>query len=178
MIMKKLNYMAASLPEGLKCETIYSESIKDIIGASLGNNILFRVAPIEQRDYPVPISHIIPILRPLSDLTKPIVQENYNGGKEFVPIVELAKIAWSEPLLKKYEIFNLGVKYIFDGDVHTFEFWNYTNSFHLTRITPRQDFMLIDNQLQLFQLLFKWHFDLITEDCEKVYVTDGWNPYL
>lgn len=27
------------------------------------------------------------------------------------------------------------------------------------------------------QLFIKWHFDLITEDCEKVYVTEEFNPY-
>jgi hypothetical protein len=33
-----------------------------------------------------------PIVRPLSDLTKPIVVEGYNDGKEFIPINQLEKL--------------------------------------------------------------------------------------
>lgn len=40
-----------------------------------------------------PIHLFKPILRPLSDLTKTIKLENYNNGEEFIPIVEMAKIA-------------------------------------------------------------------------------------
>lgn len=34
-----------------------------------------------------------PVLRPMSDLCKEITDKDYNGGKPFVPIMELAKIA-------------------------------------------------------------------------------------
>lgn len=41
------------------------------------------------------IDDIAPVLRPMFDLYKEIVDKDYNGGKPFVPLVELAKVKFS-----------------------------------------------------------------------------------
>lgn len=42
-------------------------------------------------EYYTYIDDMRPVLRPMSDLYKEITDKDYNGGKPFVPIVELAK---------------------------------------------------------------------------------------
>ena len=96
-----------------------------------------------------------PILHPLSDLTKEIEHK----GEKFVPIVELARMAWKEPLINKFKINNGTLWYNFDGDEYYFEF-RPNKGFLFARMTPYESFMPIDNQLGLFQKLIEWHFDL------------------
>lgn len=88
---------------------------------------------------------IMPIFRPLSDLTNEIEVD----GKKFVPIVELAKIAfpsyeWGINLCKNkhFAISNSKSAFRFDGEYYVFLLDN----------NPLMD------QLQLFQQLYKWHF--------------------
>lgn len=86
-----------------------------------------------------------PILRPLSDLTKPCLE----GGK--VPIVELAKIAYPDEEWSLDAHNNcVGVK---DRYIFAYEYNEY--SFTLDTIT---DYAAPLSQLQLFQQLYKWHF--------------------
>ena len=96
-----------------------------------------------------------PILRPLSDLTKEIEHK----GETFIPIVELARMAWKEPLINKFKINNGTLWYNFDGDEYYFEF-RPNKGFLFARMTPYESFMPIDNQLGLFQKLIEWHFDI------------------
>ena len=77
--------------------------------------------------------NIEPILRPLSDLTKPITVEDYNDGKEFVPIMELQRIEPEYPLL------------IEDDSIFFTDACN-LNMLEISRIN------------KLFQLLYQWHF--------------------
>ena len=96
---------------------------------------------------------VTPLLRPLSDLVKEI--EVY--GKKFIPIIELANIAF--PRHEDIRIHNNKAG-LFMGDSAMYSFWfNETDSsFYTTihydegRITP--------NQLQLFEKLFEWKFDV------------------
>ncbi len=122
------------------------------------------------------IEDFIPILRPLSGLTKEIEHK----GETFVAIVELAKIAeGSDIKILDYEQKDsvYGVKYIDQiGDKCVFAYHKEASTFAINSL----DYGFFDiciYQLQLFQQLLKWHFDLITEEYEKVYVTDEFNPY-
>lgn len=157
--MTKQEYMAMSLPYGLKCQTKLSGGVKSIIGASFGNNILFRIAPEYGRDFLLPCLRIFPILRPLPDLTKPIEHK----GEKFVPIVELAKIAEESNIKildykQKDSVF--GVKYISEEGIEcVFAFHEDGQMFTIHSI----NYSLFDiyiYQLKLFQQLLKWHFDL------------------
>ena len=96
-----------------------------------------------------------PILHPPSDLTKEIEHK----GEKFIPMVELARMAWKEPLINKFKINNGTLWYNFDGDEYYFEF-RPNKGFLFARMTPYESFMPIDNQLGLFQKLIEWHFDL------------------
>lgn len=91
------------------------------------------------------IDEIKPILRPISDLTKPCLE----GFK--VPIVELAKIAYPDEEWSLDAHNNcVGAK---DKYIFAYEYNEY--SFTLDTIT---DYAAPLSQLQLFQQLYKWHF--------------------
>lgn len=100
------------------------------------------------------LDEIKPLLLPLSALTEPLEDGS-------VPIVELAKAAWTnnEPLINKYFISNDILKYKFDGDEYYFSF-DKSCGFSFCRMTPHQTFMPINNQIKLFEYLFANHFDI------------------
>lgn len=96
-----------------------------------------------------------PLLHPLSDLTKPITVDGYNYGKEFVPIVELARIGTDHAINEGYELGKTNVikwsRYYFGlKENNDFSFFS----------DVRGGFYEIRNQRQLFELLYKWHFDV------------------
>jgi hypothetical protein len=173
--MTKQEFMAASLPHGLKCITHHtSNEVKRIIGASFGNRILFRVSYENQIDYPLPFEMILPIIRPLDSLTKECVQADYNEGNPFVPIVELAKMAFPKYacfLSDSSDSINKFVSVDTDYDYFRFSFDGFNFSYNGYG-------GYISNQLQLFQQLLKWHFWLNKPEGEEViYATEEFNPY-
>lgn len=99
---------------------------------------------------------IIPIFRPLSDLTKPITIEGYNDGKEFTPIVELAKAAY--PKMKSH----VGVvgSYAYSESGYSFHYVVSEGSFDC-RVGYNDDRWdcncFVNNQFKLFQLMASWH---------------------
>lgn len=97
------------------------------------------------------IDHYKYVLRPLSDLTKPVLE----GGK--IPIVELAKIAFPKCsifIVNKLGRVDLGTLYCFGFKI-TEKSFNCMRGFN----GKRWDIdCFVGNQLQLFQKLFEWHF--------------------
>jgi hypothetical protein len=89
-------------------------------------------------------------LRPLSDLTKEIE----HNGEKFVPIVELAKIAFPKgkhELIKNYVNLGAGYTFHYNKDFDCLKGFN----------GHRWDYQcFIPNQLQLFKKLYSWHFDI------------------
>lgn len=158
--MTKQEFLAMSLPYEIKL--IYRNDKSWPIIMAIGNldEILHT-----NKDYK-------PILRPLSDLTKEIEHK----GEKFVPIIKLIEIAFGGE-----EIDTNRVKFSFEDDMYIakiseveFGFDTTDNSF----VSHFHSFAsYIPSQLLLFQKLIEWHFDLITEECEKVYVTETNNPY-
>ena len=111
------------------------------------------------------IEQVTPIIRHLDTLTQKCVQADYNDGKPFIPIVELAKIAFPQYCIK----FEDGRVWVdTDWDIMAFSFNGKDFSCDNDRVS---------NQLQLFQQLLRWHFSLITDGSEVVYVTEEFNPY-
>lgn len=126
------------------------------------------------------IKNVTPAIRHLDTLTQECVQADYNNGEPFIPIVELAKIAFNVTTTADYElsfrnneykvVFKQGNKFIsaLVLNVNTFIFLSHTctnNSY-------------INNQLQLFQQLLKWHFwPNKPEGEEVIYVSETFNPY-
>jgi hypothetical protein len=145
--MTKTEFLSASLPYGLKVKkTVFG--IYELIGKNNSGTYL-----VNYNDW-VNDSKIIPVIHPLSDLTKPCVQADYNDGNPFVPIkIMLNEIieSWAEVGLN-YPNDETGLYKDIVSNINYCEYW-------------------------IIKLLLKWHFDLITEDCEKVYVTEEFNPY-
>lgn len=177
--MTKQEFLSASLPYGLQ---IYYEwdgeiAIK-LVGLSYNyKHIYLELKHPHKRETDISLIECAgkPIIRPLSDLTKPIVQADYNDGKPFVPIVELAKIAYPKAI-KQIRLLDDGVCVIDTSCNYVFVYVDEDDSFNCTYL-PEDRNCYVKNQFQLFQQMIRWHFDLIDEDCEKVYVTDEFNPY-
>ena len=198
--MTKQEYMAMSMPYGLKLmqlrkhyptpqkdRVVTLDGIADICGllpSDIYNNeiinyytVFYRVD--ESTSGSDSDTQFIPIVRPLSDLIKEIEHQ----GDKFVPIVELAKIAEESNIKildykQKDSVF--GVKYISEEGIEcVFAFHEEGQVFAIYSINDR----LFDNcmyQLQLFQQLLKWHFDLFggIESGEAIDVnTLDINPY-
>ena len=157
--MTKQEFLSASFSYGLhlsrdgktdsgKLREIRISVREDLNGNKLPDRWTARVG--SKAIYYTDLELYAPIVRPLSDLTKECVQADYNNGEPFVPIVELLK-----------------------------------NSYFDTSIMPRGEIMSFAHSYSRIELItlndlplyLKWHFDIITEECEKVYVTETNNPY-
>lgn len=150
--MKKEEFLAMSLMHRLKINVIYHNGSND----SKNTNLIAKDLDGEC-EY-----EVIPILRPLSDLTKPI---DHNGEK-FVPIER---------------ILGLGKK---DGDASSP--WNYkilindNNLIRIELVRSQQTLELNFRDLSLkhAMLLIDWHFNLMDESEEFINVNDlDMNPY-
>lgn len=86
--MTKQEFLAMSLPYGLKCCTVEINRINDLISCHFGNIVIARIKPNDNIDIPLPIAQIKPFLHPLSDLTKEIEHK----GERFMPIEKLGEI--------------------------------------------------------------------------------------
>lgn len=169
--MTKQEYLAMSLPYRLKVQYDGDENIHNLSGIEWNE----QLAHLGDEEYNWwNLSNAKPIVRPLDDIIKPTFQPDYNDGLSFIPLAELAKASHIIALNidKVYADFPVMVaesttqqiRYIFDGQA----FW-FQNGFGSVCQT--------NHQIKVFQLLLKWHFDLITEDCERVYVSEEFNPY-
>lgn len=107
-------------------------------------------------------NHIKPILRPLTDLTKEIEV----NGEKFVPIIELAKI--SEKRFSKLIECEENESGYFVGFIGTdeqrfsFVYFHKTKSFllHSSITTSIGNSVYPANQLEMFNKLYEWHFDI------------------
>lgn len=176
--MTKQEFISASLPYKLKMKSPYGfrPNWKESTGIVRVVNLTGDLyADIENRTF---TDDFIPIVRPLSNLTKEIVQADYNNGEPFVPLVDLAELMYSD--ISWTGMFKLaGDRVHFDSYESLNEFWydNESGEFETIFKMGTEDVQYPCNHLKIYQQLLKWHFDLITEDCEKVYVTEDFNPY-
>ena len=156
----KLKDIAGYLPYGLKrrCENEKSQTFGKIIDFNMIN-----------ADFHIYKQHK-PILRPLSDLYIPIT----HNGKDIIPILELAKIAF--PHIPDWVL--KGKKAIYNSQYGNIEFYFDDKSFKAYR--HDEGFLPCINQYQLFDYLNELKFDY-RQLCEKglaipVYDLDK-NPY-
>lgn len=162
--MTKIEFLSASLPYQLKVKVLCGDGVFDTIDTLTIGNL-----------YELGANRITPIVRPLSDLTKECVQADYNEGKPFVPIVELAKLLYIE--ISWTRDFTLKENRVqFDSYESANEFW-YSIEHRCFMVTINGEDVPVHNQLQLFQFLLKWHFNLMDESVEVVNITDEFNPY-
>jgi len=176
--MTKQEFLAMSLSKGLVLQSPYGfrPNGKESTG-------IFRLvyltgdlyADIENKTFP---EEFIPVCRPLSDLTKPIEHK----GETFVPIVRLLdtalKTSWSRTDYWKVDnSCNEWFTYMESQRNNVFGYNQHKQGFYLQN---HGSFTYVENQLQLFQKLLKWHFDLFggIESGEAIDVnTLDINPY-
>lgn len=123
-----------------------------------------KVETISGEQYSEELVLATPVLRPTSDLYREITDKDYNGGKPFVPIMELAKIAG----LSKLEIveeecdhtFSVGVSQYICDDYQSYDFkWSDDRcSFVLTEKDSNNAVEEYGNY-RLFDLLHQLKFD-------------------
>ena len=136
--MTKIEFLSASLPYELKVRVLCGDGVFDTTGDLTVKSL-----------YELGESRFTPIVRPLSDLTKPIVQADYNDGNPFIPIMEIQKRNDFIHIMGRH--FVIGVQTIYEID---------------------------ELPTWVTQLLLKWHFwPNMPEGEEVVWVTDEFNPY-
>lgn len=146
--MKKIEFLATSLPSGLKVNICYFNGCADtkcvkLIGRDLDDDL--------NGDYKV-----IPIIRHPDTLTQECVQADYNNGEPFQPLTSLAHNFRDYEFCYYNEKKILGIKHKYFND----------------------SFMFLSDFEKLNQLLLSWHFWLnMPEGEEVVYVTETFNPY-
>ena len=173
--MKKEEFLAISLLFGLK---MYKESLHGEIETPYKLTPEWLKSALEFKNKP--------ILRPLSDLTKPIE----HNGETFVPIVELAKIAEIENSDTKATLSKLigndnlwGVRFNVenDDDYDKFVVFGYDTIFGFgVHYRPSMTINFVKNQIDLWLKLVEWHFDIagLIEKGEAINVnTLPENPY-
>lgn len=163
--MTKEEFLAMSLPYELYIQNgKEADKVVGIVGDSIMT--LFR----GHLDNVWHIDDAKPILRPLTDLTKPITQKGYNNGEPFVPIVELAKIIYPN---HEWRLSGGSLPFAIVGNGYmTFEYDSGYNVF-LCNNSAYLD------QLKCFLKIISWHFNLMDEGEEFVDVnTLDINPYI
>ena len=163
--MKKEEFLAMSLPFDLMIAEINDDGL--IVRKSM-------LCPSRYHDFATH-DYYKPIIRQLSDLTKPIE----HNGEKFVPIVELAKISWiTEYVNFKFQSLKEDSVFIaFSDKKNVFGYDSNAQSF-FGGLDGKP--CSVVNQLQLFQKLIEWHFDIagLIEKGEAIDVnTLPENPY-
>ena len=180
--MNKQQFLGASLHTGLKVKYI-TDRIKPY------SSVKYE-AEFERGRY-IPIEST-PILRPLSDLIKPIT----HNGETFIPIVELAKIAFpsdgyniseSNCIITSEMMNNKPYNYMacfktphFMDDKQLTTLVIYPNDLHFQHrqfVHDREYTHPVHNILNIILKLIEWHFSLMDESEPFTPVTNEFNPY-
>lgn len=156
----ELKHLTGYLPYGLKVQLLDRKKFTKRIVVGCTNKGILRIGDDGHHNWEAYFDKIKPILRPMSDLIKEI---NVNGVK-IIPIIEIAKI--SESVIKVIRINSKKTITGFDyenglQDKMRFCLHHLTNHFQITFIDNeeyRNDCVL--NQLEMFDKLFEWHFDV------------------
>ena len=153
----ELKHLATYLPYGLKIKLPYGI-------LTLGNHPNVHKDDQLINYGSVIIDQLKPILRPLSDLTKEIE----HNGERFVPLMRLFEIAfgmmYGSEEVDKFDFRELDPE---DGSAFgCFELnreWALVfrnNNFSCHKDYDGYKHQKVNNQIQLFQSLFQWHFDV------------------
>lgn len=156
----ELKYLAPYLPYGLKfLDKTEDGKISEIINVDYNEDEGWNMR-LKGWNYCAGIDHglILPILRPLSDLTKEIYG--------VVHLVELAKIQ-CEYDIEEYKLQSnvidgmsaFGINYLNNDDESMVFGYDTYNGFGL-HIKPMNDVLFVSNQIKLYTYLFQHHFDI------------------
>lgn len=156
--MTKEEFISFSLPYGLKCFSSNTGLVYKVLSCHFGNQILARVQYTDNQDFPLPVSCVMPILRPVSDLTKEIEHK----GEKFVP-AEWFEISDDNNLSLEFDYGNIKL-------ISNLTSISKNNCHHDINYLP----------FQVVQKLNEWHFDIagLIEKGEAIDInTLPENPY-
>lgn len=151
-----IKHLAGYLPYGLQVIGKTHKEMWTLEGLNIS-----ETCELGGSSYRSDINEILPILRPLSDLTKEIE----HNGEKFVPLLELAKIAF--PKNRPFDDFHIKNNYV---KLDKWSHQGYSFHFDIKEISfdCRVDYnektwrtnCYVPNQLKLIQKLYEWHFDI------------------
>jgi hypothetical protein len=159
--MNKIEFLAASLPYKLECRLKHDYAFTSLncllTGIYVDNDDLYvNLGVYDGDDLSYDLKNAIPIIRHLDSLTQECVQDDYNNGEPFIPIVELAKMAVN------------GTEDFIENSIQSIYYFIDNKNFSRMEFLP---FVII-------QQLLKWHFWPAMPDGEEVVcVSDDFNPY-
>lgn len=173
MIMKnklRLSEIVGYLPYGLECcckgmvDNVDKISRCKVVGYWLDDNTVWINIMYTVACSYVGLEEIKPILRPMSDLSKPIIINGYNHNREFIPIEKLARV-YEHPW-EIVEVFDIKtskdstlIEYTME-DVLTYRFaYIHTIDCFFNYCCYTKTEHTITNTSLLYNLLNRWHFD-------------------
>jgi len=190
--MNKQQFLGASLHTGLKvCHFDANRESEHICKIEIWHNEEVTISDGEY-EYDLLLDDITPILRPLSDLTKPIT----HNGETFVPMIKLLEMERSLGLTYatlsmkvtrvsynesgKFSTHN--VEYTepytnMDDGIITFSYSEQFRRFGKVMSHPYRQPLSVGYQIDLFLKLIEWHFNIMDESEPFIPVTDDFNPY-
>ena len=162
----EIKHLAPYLPYGLKAEMLDYKN--DYVGRQF-DKIIGIYQWSKNNDWCIltdggskpSLSRIKPILRPLSDITKEIE----HNGERFVPMVELAIIANLDTTGSRLSSTEsaYGIRCNIENDADSDKWvvlgFDAVNGFG-EHYRPSNEWTIVQNQLELWQKLYSWHFDV------------------
>ena len=162
--MNKTEFLATQLPYGLKC----------VIAKNFLESVFTYDAGAYYSEFVKNGLKSIPIIRPLDSLVKECVQADYNGGKPFVPALELIKLEekynkWKDPAPTiPYDIEI--IQKPFGKVLKVSKLGEWVVYLSLSEMERAKWYVI--------QQLLKWHFwPNMPEGEEVIWVTSEFNPY-
>ena len=154
----EIKHLSAYLPYGLKVK--WGADTANLVG--LVRDAVILNGEFWMSSQKTSIDNIKPILRNLSDLTKEIEV----NGEKFVPMIELAKIANLDTTKYSLGDYNgdtygilCDIRNNDDYDTHEVLGFDLISGFG-HHYKPSKNFTIVNNQLELWNKLFEWHFDI------------------
>lgn len=180
--MTKIEFLAASLPYGLKHQLTEKGIFNLDMEYPNSRNNCMKIIGTCGEDYDlsdgdwgvgyIDIDEFKPIIRHTDTLTQDCVQADYNNGEPFIPIVELGKL-----IRNGYWYLDNNGATVADKDLFLFLSYTDVDGYFYCEDLNNGNLVSV-NQLQLFQQLIRWHYwPNMPENEEVVYVTNEFNPY-
>lgn len=172
--MNKKRFLGFSLDYELKFRDTFRDSTHILTGIQADTNKKIYQGGVYSHGLYMSWENCTPICRPLSDLYNQITHK----GETFIPIVELAKLAYSK-LSWKCEAIGDKCYLCLDNGKLAYRFFYSQNEQAFSTISiVSNETKYVPYQLQLFEKLVEWHFNLMDESEPFIDVnTLPENPY-
>lgn len=155
----ELKHIVGYLPYGLKINLtrkFFERNNVDLIRSTFAYNNITKEYYIMRNSVTYGLEHIIPLLLPLSSLTKEIE----HNGEKFVPIIKLYAISNGLNWAKEVSLGNTNTEWwcYHKNNINTVFGYNIDNGFYHRGLL--EELVIVRNQLELWQKLYEWHFDI------------------